>query len=90
MGGVLNADDKAPTITARYNKTSRIKDVVGDRHSPSIAKAERIPEYSVDKARCLNSHYANNSGTGEGSLEQRLFSDNKAKQQVDLIAESIG
>ena len=88
--GVLNAEDKAPTITARYNKTSRIKDVVGDRHSPSIAKAERIPEYSVDKARCLNSHYANNSGTGEGSLEQRLFSDNKAKQQVDLIAENVG
>lgn len=59
-----------------------------EKHIGNMA-AHRIPEYSVDKARCLNSHYANNSGTGEGSLEQRLFSDNKAKQQVDLIAEKV-
>ena len=47
----------------------------------------RIPEYGdEDKARPLGANYSNNCG----GFEHRMFSENRNKQQVDMIAEPIG
>lgn len=52
----------------------------------NVAEQVRIPEYGdADKARPLNAHYSNNCG----GFEHRMFSPNPAKQQVDMIAESV-
>lgn len=64
------------------------------KHHTNVAFEEvvptRIPPYgNEEKSRPLGSKYASNSGTGEGSLEGRIFSDNPRKQQVDLIAEPV-
>lgn len=51
-----------------------------------VAEAVRIPEYgNSDKARPLGAYYSNNCG----GFEQRMFSDNPNKQQVDMIAEPV-
>lgn len=86
-------DGKSYCLTAGYSNGSGEK--IGNYAAHTLEKgcksmvAEqlRIPKYgNTDKSRPLNAHYANNSGTGEGSLLDRLLSNNKAKQQVDLIA----
>jgi DNA (cytosine-5)-methyltransferase 3A len=47
----------------------------------------RLPEYGdADKARPLGANYSNNCG----GFEYRMFSENRNKQQVDMIAEPIG
>ena len=47
----------------------------------------RIPGYGdEDKARPLGANYSNNCG----GFEHRMFSENRNKQQVDMIAEPIG
>ena len=47
----------------------------------------RVPEYGdPDKARPLGANYSNNCG----GFEHRMFSENRNKQQVDMIAEPIG
>lgn len=47
----------------------------------------RVPEYGdEDKARPLGANYSNNCG----GFEHRMFSENRNKQQVDMIAEPIG
>lgn len=51
-----------------------------------VAEAVRIPEYgNSDKARPLGAYYSNNCG----GFEQRMFSDNPNKQQVDMIAKPV-
>lgn len=51
-----------------------------------VAEPVRIPEYgNSDKARPLGAYYSNNCG----GFEQRIFSDNPNKQQVDMIAEPV-
>lgn len=46
----------------------------------------RIPEYGTDKARPLGANYPNNCG----GFEHRMFSENRNKQQVDMIAQPVG
>lgn len=56
----------------------------------SIGNPIRIPAYgNSDKARPCEALYSNHTGTGYGSIKQRLFSDNKCKQQNDLVAVPI-
>ena len=46
----------------------------------------RIPEYGdQDKARPLGANYSNNCG----GFEHRMFSDNRNKQQVDMVAAPV-
>ena len=46
----------------------------------------RIPEYGiVDKARPLGANYSNNCG----GFEHRMFSNNRNKQQVDMVAAPV-
>lgn len=83
--------DKQNCIDANYYKGgnySNLHKQSGQRNM--IVEPVRIPDTNTpDKARTLNAHYSNNAGTGEGSLENRLFNPNPCKQQVDLIAEPI-
>lgn len=86
-------DGKSYCLTAGYSNGSGEKKGNYAAHTlekgckSMVAEQLRIPKYgNTDKSRPLNAHYANNSGTGEGSLLDRLLSNNKAKQQVDLIA----
>jgi DNA (cytosine-5)-methyltransferase 3A len=46
----------------------------------------RIPEYGTDKARPIGANYPNNFG----GFEHRMFSENRNKQQVDMIAQPVG
>lgn len=82
----LTSNDKSYALTASYDGAVAWNTI--ERHQRTMCAVPiRIPEYgNIDKSRPLNAHYANNAGTGEGSLQNRLFSDNNAKQQVDLIA----
>lgn len=88
----ITDDGKSQTIKAQYQKTSvanivKYKSTYG---TSGVAEPCRIPPYSADdKSRPVEALYPNHSGTGEGSLEQRLCSDNPNKQQVDLVAYSI-
>ena len=45
----------------------------------------RIPEYGCDKARPLGANYSNNCG----GFEHRMFSENRNKQQVDMVAQAV-
>ena len=46
----------------------------------------RIPEYGTEKARPLGANYPNNCG----GFEHRMFSENRNKQQVDMVAQPVG
>ena len=45
----------------------------------------RIPEYGCDKGRPLGANYSNNCG----GFEHRMFSENRNKQQVDMVAQAV-
>lgn len=88
--------DKSHTIDATYYKggsfvSSRPDGTLHQNSSRHmVAEPVRIPPYGNDcKSRPVNALYPSHSGTGEGSLEQRMFSDNPSKQQVDLVAEPV-
>ena len=75
--------EKAYCLTHLCGNT---RDYFKKRHAQIVFEPIRIPEYGMsDKARPLNAHYPNNCG----GWEQRVFSDNPNKQQVDLICEPI-
>ena len=87
--------EKSRTITAGYVACSQRDmrmdiETDGFMGKQGVIEPIRIPPYgNKDKARPLGALYASHSGTGEGSLEKRLLSDNPNKEQVDLIAEPI-
>lgn len=81
-------DGKANCLTASYYKGDSPNHALEKSKRPMVAV--RIPEYGIeDKSRPLNYHYGHNATTGPGSLEDRMFSPNPKKQQVDLIAEPV-
>lgn len=83
--------EKTHTIKAQYYKNGIANFVTNNGfNAPFIAEPIRIPSYgNPEKSRPCEALYASHAGTGKGSLEKRLFSDNPNKQQVDLIAEPI-
>lgn len=93
--GGQRQQEKSRTITAGYIACSQRDmrmdiETDGFMGKQGVIEPIRIPPYgNEDKARPLGALYASHSGTGEGSLEKRLLSDNPNKQQVDLIAEPI-
>ncbi|MCQ2479003.1 MAG: DNA (cytosine-5-)-methyltransferase [Clostridia bacterium] len=85
-------DGKAQTIKAQCAKTSvrNICCYTSTYRASGVAEPIRIPPYgNSTKSRPIEALYAKHAGTGEGSLEKRLCSDNPNKQQNDLIAEPI-
>lgn len=71
------------------SKNITIEDIL-DCDDFSIGKPTRIPSYgNLNKARPCEALYSNHTGTGYGSIKQRLFSDNKCKQQNDIVAVPI-
>ncbi len=87
--------EKSRTITAGYIACSQRDmrmdiETDGFMGKQGVIEPIRIPPYgNKDKARPVNALYANHAGTGEGSLEKRLCSNNPNNQQVDLIAEPV-
>ena len=76
--------EKAYCLCSDHTGTTR--DYFKKHQSQVVFEQVRIPEYgSPGKARPLNAHYPNNCG----GWEQRVFSDNPNKQQVDLICEPV-
>lgn len=88
LDGAVALREKSITIDANYYKGGSVE-CIGHQSHDRLMGAVRIPDYGTDKSRPVESTYASHSGCGEGSLEQRMFSDNRSKQQVDLIAEPI-
>lgn len=88
---INDIDGKSRTLKAQYSKTAIANTQYTSSYGATmVAEPIRIPEYGDNtKARPLNALYSNHAGTGEGSLEKRIFSSNPGKQQVDLIAEPI-
>lgn len=71
------------------NKNIVVGDIL-DMDDFAIDSPIRIPKYgNSDKARPCEALYSNHTGTGYGSIKQRLFSDNKCKQQNDIVAVPI-
>lgn len=81
----LTSNDKSFVMTASYNGAVPWNTIERSQRT-MVAEPIRIPEYgNEDKARPLNAHYSNNCG----GFEHRMFNPNPAKQQVDMIAESV-
>lgn len=90
----ITEEGKAVALKAQYYKDNVSNFVVHSGaygfKSSGVAEPCRIPPYGADdKSRPVEALYPNHSGTGEGSLEKRLCSDNPNKQQVDLVADPI-
>lgn len=82
-------DEKARTLKAGYYKYGTATLITNDGFKGgTTAVAERIPEYSSDKARPLSASYKN-KGCGEGSLASDCFPDKPNKQVFDYIAEPV-
>lgn len=76
-------------ISQPESKNISINDIL-DLDEYCISNPIRIPQYgNSNKARPCEALYSNHTGTGYGSIKQRLFSDNKCKQQNDIIAVPI-
>lgn len=81
-----NADrEKAHAVISSAGRTTS-REYFDKQQGNMALEPVRIPEYgNDDKARPLNAHYSNNCG----GFEHRMFNPNPAKQQVDMIAESV-
>jgi DNA (cytosine-5)-methyltransferase 3A len=94
LGG-QRLQEKSRTLTAGYVACSQRDmrmdiETDGFMGKQGVIEPIRIPPYGQeDKARPLGALYSSHAGTGAGSLEKRLCSDNPNKQQVYLIAEPI-
>lgn len=94
LGG-QRLQEKSRTLTAGYVACSQRDmrmdiETDGFMGKQGVIEPIRIPPYGQeDKARPLGALYSSHAGTGAGSLEKRLCSNNPNKQQVDLIAEPI-
>lgn len=85
----LAFQEKSYTYTTRCQAATPEHTIKKHIHT-MVAEPIRIPPYgNTNKSRVVEASYPNHAGTGEGSLKQRMFSDNPNKQQVDLIAEPI-
>jgi DNA (cytosine-5)-methyltransferase 3A len=77
--------DKANCLCGNRGGCSLGHDLEKSKNNYS-AEPVRIPEYGTDKARPLGANYPNNCG----GFEHRMFSENRNKQQVDMIAQPVG
>lgn len=82
---------KSHTLKAQYYKNGTANFITNDGFdATAVAEPIRIPEYGqCEKSRPVEASYPSHAGCGEGSIEQRMYSDNPNKQQVDLIAEPV-
>lgn len=89
--GIRNKDgvyEKAD-ISQPIDKNISLREII-DKPSFTYGEPKRIPKYgNENKCRPAEALYSNHSGTGFGSIKQRLFSDKSYKQQVDIIAVPI-
>lgn len=82
------ANEKSRTIKAQYQQSSIANFVTNGGHD-ATGVAQRIPAYgNQEKARPVKASYAN-KGAGQGSLKTECFSENKAKEKSDYIAEPV-
>lgn len=83
---VLTDREKARCVLSSAGRTTTRE--YFDKNQGTMAyEPVRVPEYGdEDKARPLGANYSNNCG----GFEHRMFSKNRNKQQVDMIAEPIG
>ena len=76
-------------ITQPIDKNISIDEII-DKSAFTYGVPKRIPNYgNKNKCRPAEALYSNHSGTGFGSIRQRLFSEKSYKQQVDIIAVPI-
>lgn len=81
-------NEKSRTIKAQYQQSSIANFVTNGGHD-ATGVAQRIPEYgNQEKARPVKASYAN-KGAGQGSLKTECFSENKIKEKIDYIAETV-
>lgn len=77
--------EKAHAVISSAGRTTT-REYFDKQQGTMACEPIRLPEYgNDDKARPLNAHYSNNCG----GFEHRMFNPNPAKQQVDMIAESV-
>ena len=77
--------EKAHAVISSAGRTTT-REYFDKQQGTMSCEPVRIPEYGdFDKSRPINAHYSNNCG----GFEHRMFSPNPAKQQVDMIAESV-
>ena len=76
-------------ITQPIDTNVSIDEII-DKSAFTYGIPKRIPSYgNKNKCRPAEALYSNHSGTGFGSIRQRLFSEKSYKQQVDIIAVPI-